>query len=118
MTDGRPDPERGPHPKGLIYYDRTGHMAAQIMPDRAHPKWAASEPTCDEAKAALAGYTAYFGTYTVDERARTVTHHRIGNIAPGRPVDRVRRYEFVSRDRLILTPAEAPNTHLTWERIR
>src|SRR5262249_50010871 len=29
----------GAHPKGLIYYDNTGHMAAQIAPDRVRPSW-------------------------------------------------------------------------------
>ncbi|MSQ15053.1 MAG: hypothetical protein EXR50_04220 [Dehalococcoidia bacterium] len=32
---------RGPHPTGVIYYDGTGHMAVQIMPDRARPRYAA-----------------------------------------------------------------------------
>jgi hypothetical protein len=40
-------------------------MAVQIMPDRDRPKFANSQPTPDEAKSALVGYTAYFGTYTV-----------------------------------------------------
>lgn len=118
MRNEQPDPERGAHPKGLIYYDQTGHMAVQIMPDRMRPKYAASEPTPDEVKAALTGYTAYFGTYTLDEHAGTVTHHRIGNIKPGAAVDVVRRFEIVSDGHLILTPVEEPNVRLTWERIK
>src|SRR5580698_7093904 len=54
------DPSGALHPTGLIYYDGTGHMAAQIMPDRLRPKYAGAEPTPDEAKAALTGYIAYF----------------------------------------------------------
>src|SRR5258708_39348178 len=80
--NGETEPNRGPHPTGLIYYERTGHMAVQIMPDRVRSKYTGSEPTPDEAKAAITGYTAYFGTYTIDESARTVTHHRMGNIHP------------------------------------
>jgi len=83
MENGQPDPKRGAQPTGLIHYDNTGHMAVQIMPERPRPKYAGPEPTPDEAKAAVIGYTAYFGTYTLDERARTVTHHRQGNINPG-----------------------------------
>ena len=116
-SNGQVDPGRGPHPTGLIYYDGTGHMAVQIVPDRARPKHAGSEPTPDEAKAAISGYTAYFGTYTIDERARTVTHHRTGNISPGAAVDVVRRYEFAPGDRLVLRPVEGRN-ELTWERIK
>jgi len=115
--DGKPDPDRGEHPTGLIYYDGTGRMAVQIMPDRARPKFAGPQPTPDEARAALIGYTAYFGTYSVDERAHTVTHHREGNINPGALGDFVRRYEFAAGDRLILMPVESQN-RLTWERVK
>jgi len=114
---GQKDPNRGSHPAGLIYYDATGHMAVQIMPDRLRPKYAGTEPTPEEAKAAITGYTAYFGTYTINEEARTVTHHRTGNINPGGLGDFVRRYEFAPGDRLILRPLESMN-ELTWERIK
>ena len=91
------------------------------MPDRARQKYAAPLPTPDEAKAALIGYTAYFGTYTIDEKPRIVTHHRKGNINPGGLDDGVRHYEFAPGDRLILTPEvtpPTPPTHLTWERLK
>ena len=118
ITDnGRIDTHRGPRPSGLIYYDAKGYMAVQIMPDRPRPKYAGASPTPDEAKAAISGYTAYFGTYTMDERARTVTHHRTGDINPGPLGDFVRRYEFASEDRLILRPVES-KTALTWERVK
>ena len=108
-------PNRGAHPTGLIYDDAAGHMAAQIMPDRPRPKYVGSQPTPEEAKTALSGYTAYFGTYIIDERARTVTHHRKGCVNPGLVgVDAVRRYEFAAGDRLILSPVENPSAHLTW----
>jgi hypothetical protein len=116
-ADGKMDPNRGPRPTGMIYYDAKGNMAVQIMPDRPRPKFAAASPTPDEAKAAMVGYTAYFGTFSIDERARTVTHHRTGNINPGAFGDFVRRYEFASEDRLILRPVESMNA-LTWERIK
>jgi hypothetical protein len=110
---------RGANPTGLLYYDNTGHMAAQIMPDRPRPKYAAAAPTPEEAKAALTGYSAYFGTYRVDEAAHTVTHHRLGSIIPGDVGgDFVRRYEFVGADRLVLTPLEGPGRQITWDRIR
>jgi hypothetical protein len=115
--NGRMDLHRGVHPPGLIYYDAHGYMAVQIMPDRPRPKFAAQSPTPDEAKAALSGYTAYFGTYSIDERAGTVTHHRTGDIYPGPFGDLVRRYEFASGDRLILRPVEN-RTALTWERVK
>ncbi len=110
--------ERGPRPTGLITYDASGWMAAQIQPDRAPVTLAGETPTGEEAQAALRGYTAYFGTYTVDEIAKTVTHHRAASVSPGwekRP-DFVRAYEFVGENRVVLRPVGA--THdLVWERL-
>lgn len=106
----------GAHPTGVIHYDATGHMAVQIMPDRPRPTWTGS-PTPEQARDTILGYVAYFGTYTIDERAGTVTHRRAGTLSPG-PVDFVRKYEFVAGDRLILTPVGNPTTHLTWELVK
>lgn len=113
--DGKPRPGRGVDPKGMIYYDPSGAMAAQIAPDR-HVKMAGAEPTPEEAKAALADYVAYFGTYTINERAGTVTHHRQGNVQPGDRPDLVRTYGFVG-DRLILRPVGSKQ-EVVWERFK
>jgi len=113
--DGQPRPNRGASPKGIIFYTGGGHMAAQIAPDR-NLKMAGSAPTPDEAKAALADYIAYFGTYTLDERTRTVTHHRQGSVQPDGMPDLVRNYEFVG-DRLILRPI-GTKQEVVWERIK
>jgi hypothetical protein len=103
---------------GLMYYDRLGNMAAQVMPNLPRPKYAGAQPTPDEAKAAITGYLAYFGTYTVDDTARTITHHRKGNINPGQTTnDAVRAYVFAPNDRLILTPAGSAN-QIIWERAK
>jgi hypothetical protein len=103
---------------GIMIYDSLGNMAAQVMPNRVRRKYAAAEPTPDEAKDAITGYLAYFGTYTVDEGARMITHHRKGNINPGGVGDDVvRTYVFESNDRLVLTPAGSTNK-IVWERAR
>jgi Lipocalin-like domain len=116
-ANGEKDPLRGPNPAGLIMYDPYGNMAVQIMPDRERPKFASNQATPEEAQTALLGYTAYFGTYSVDPGASTVTHHRQGNINPGAIGDYVRRYQFAGDDRLILQPLESQN-QLTWERVK
>src|SRR5262245_18254602 len=56
-----------------------------------------------------------FGTYSVDERAGTVTHRRHASVQPGDVGDLVRGYAFEG-DRLILRP---PGTtyEVIWERI-
>jgi hypothetical protein len=55
---------------GYITYDRTGFMSVQFMQLNRTKQSGAT------------GYTAYFGSYTVDESTRTVTHHIVGDINP------------------------------------
>jgi hypothetical protein len=113
-VNGQARPDRGAKPKGIIIYDAHGHMACHVAPDREVTK-AGDKPTGEEAIAALDGHIAYFGTYSVDERARTVTHHRQGSVQPGDKGDVVRGYEFVG-DRLILRPV-GTTAEVVWERI-
>jgi hypothetical protein len=100
-VDGKPDVARGTNPKGLIVYDPSGHMAVHVTPEK---------PTKS------AGVVAYFGAYSIDERAGTVTHHKHASVQPGDGGDVVRAYEFAG-DRLILRPVEAKNSAIIWERI-
>ena len=107
--------DRGANPKGMIYYGPQGEMAVQIAPDVKRAR-AGAVMTPQEALTAVKDYIAYFGTYTVDEAAGTVTHHRQDSLQPGDRGDLVRRYEL-NGDRLVL---RAPNSTLevTWERIK
>jgi hypothetical protein len=107
--------DRGANPKGMIYYGPHGEMAVQIAPDVKRTR-AGAAITPGEALTAVKDYIAYFGTYTVDEAAGTVTHHRHDSLQPGDKSDLVRRYEL-DGDRLVL---RAPNSTLevTWERIK
>jgi hypothetical protein len=106
---------RGANPKGIIYYGAHGEMSVQVAPDVNRTR-AGAEMTPEEAKIAVKDYIAYFGTYTIDAQAGTVTHHRQDSIQPGDSGDLIRRYEFVD-DRLVLRP---PNStmEVTWERIK
>ena len=114
-VDGKPDAARGANPKGIILYDPSGHMAVHVTPEKL-PRPDGGELTAADAKVALAGVVAYFGAYTIDERAGTVTHHKHASVQPGDGGDVVRAYEFAG-DRLILRPVEAKNTAIVWERI-
>ena len=107
--------DRGANPKGMIYYGPHGEMAVQIAPDVAR-KRAGKVMTAEEAKIALTDYIAYFGTYSVDERAGTVTHHRQDSIQPGDAGDLVRRYE-ITGDRLVLRALNS-TLEVAWERIK
>ena len=107
---------------GYITYADTGHMGVHIMP-RSRSRFASNPPTGEEALAALRGYTAYFGSFTVDDADQFVVHHRFGQINPGGAVDAKRFYDFEG-ERLILTPAPADGSgkenatlRLVWERL-
>jgi hypothetical protein len=110
----------GAAPLGQITYTGDGHMLAQLGP-AARPKVRAADATPDQVRELLRTQTSYFGTFTVDERARTVTHHRDGSQVPGER-DFVRSIEL-SGSRLVLT---TPTTvvdgkkrfaRITWERV-
>jgi len=112
---------RGASPTGIIMYDANGYMNVQITPDRPRPKYTGT-PTPEQALDAMRGYTAYWGTYTIDEKNQTVTHHRLGMLDGG-IVDYVRTFELKDGGtRVVLTPISGgttnPPIHLTWERVR
>lgn len=115
--DGKVNPLRGGHPTGYIFYMATGEMGAMIQPERAPIAMAGREPSGPEAQAALKGYTAYFGTYTVDETTRIVTHHPKASVQPGYETEVRRRYRFETDDRVVLGNP-AGKSALTWERVK
>jgi hypothetical protein len=96
-------------------YDATGHMAVQIQPDRRRASWSGHQPNAEQALDAVTGYTAYFGTYKVDEATHMLTHHREGALNFDM-IDYVVAYEFDATGRLVLTgPAGG---RVVWERIK
>lgn len=114
---------------GFIIYANTGHMGVQFQ-NRVRVRFAGNVPTGEEAQAALRSYTAYFGTFDVDDRSaeKRVIHHRMGNINPGGATEVFRYYDFVTMpngsERLILTPPPADGggkgkatRRLVWQRI-
>lgn len=102
---------------GLLHYTRSGLVAAQCVISTESP-----DP---ELQATLGGYVAYFGSYTVDEAARTVRHRIQGSNIPSY-VGKVlpREYELVG-DRLTLFARLADQAvvdpgvraEIVWERV-
>ena len=116
----------GENARGLLIYTPDGCMSGQIMrPERPRfQEGALAGGSAAEIRAALLGYVAYFGTYAVNESARTVTHEVIGSWYPNFVGSRqVRHYEFEGPDRLLLrTPPRASGREtqtdlLVWERL-
>jgi hypothetical protein len=122
---GTPRPYWGEQPTGLIIYTADGQMAAQLY-DPRRPRlgvpWEAATP--DAARAAFVGLSTYFGTYTVDSKARTVTHTVEGAMAPDWIGSKlVRSYRFLDPDRIELSVvADAQvvvnGLVLVWQRVR
>jgi hypothetical protein len=75
LPDGRKVQRFGEHPKGLHVFLPNGRFFLMIArPDL--PKIASNDsmnPTPEEAKALSVGTLAYYGTYTVNEKDRTIT---------------------------------------------
>jgi hypothetical protein len=119
------------HPTGVIIYDRSGWMSVQID-IRGTRKPFVNGPaggTSEEKVAAFDNYIAYYGTYTLDLKAQTVTHHLQDASSPNwRGVNNVRWFEFQGNDRLLLIPREDgkggvidrknATFKLLWERIK
>jgi len=116
---------------GYIIYDSTGHMAVQINRRSDRPKFkagSATKGTPEEIKAAFVNYTAYYGTYEVNEKEGIVIHRLEGSVFPNDiGKDNIRYYEL-SGDRITLTvplivggkmaPKSASPRRLIWERVK
>jgi hypothetical protein len=77
------DPVLGEKPTGRLVYDASGAMMLQMM--RGGRKDAISTPSATRDKTSprvILGYDSYFGRYTVDEKAGTLTHHVEGSLFP------------------------------------
>jgi lipocalin-like protein len=134
--EGNPPGRSGVYdrPTGLLMYDPSGRVSVQIVLRADRKSFAPYTKgllgaTVDEKAAAFDSYAAYFGTYAVDAKAGTVTHHLEDNLVPGRrETDNVRWFEFQGDDRLFLIPMEDGQGgvisrrdaayKLLWERIK
>jgi lipocalin-like protein len=73
----------GEQPLGRLFYDASGVMMLQMMRQGRPAAIGTPANPRDAANARVVlGYDAYFGTYTVDERAGTITHRVEGSLFP------------------------------------
>jgi hypothetical protein len=75
--DGKKTDFYGPNPQGQMTFDPNGRISF-IVTRSDLPKFASNNRqtgTPEENKAIVQGSLAYFGTYSVDEAAKTVTIH-------------------------------------------
>lgn len=77
----RVEPSLGEDPVALLTYDRSGHFAAQFMKRDRSAVLSEGPIGAANNTRAQAGYDAYFGTYTVDDAANTVTQRLLGSLS-------------------------------------
>jgi hypothetical protein len=112
-----PNPVGGVNPTGTVMYDAAGHVSLQIMPSGRPPSLNILQPLSPEqAKEALFGYIAYYGTYTLDERTRTMHIHFDGSLNPSMVGTNGERYYEFNGNRMKFRAGA--NTTLSWERVR
>jgi len=116
----------GESPKGVIMYDAHGNMAAQLF--RADRQDFASEDRTaasdSEIRSAFLSFTAYYGTFTVDDVKGVVTHHVEGSLLPNWVGGDQHRNFKLDGDKLTLSPpprvvdGQQQVSSLVWERVR
>ena len=90
-----------PQPRGMLIYTRDGHVSVQLMYLRS-----ASSLSNEYVRN---GYEASFGSYTIDEKTHTLTHHVEGSITGdllvGKGLPRI--YTLTGDGHLIIRSAKA-----------
>jgi len=99
----------------------SGHVMRVDRPTFASDDWGSG--TDAEVRAAFEGHVSYFGTYTIDTSARTVTHHVRGASYPNwMGHDQIRYYRIDASHLVLSTPPILDRREwlkyiLTWERM-
>lgn len=118
-ADGTVSYPMGDDVAGQLMYDDCGRVSAQLVradqPPFASEDWRQATP--DEMTAAWPNYFGYFGTFTVDADAGTVTHHVDHGWFPNLTgTEQVRNYRFEG-DQLVLDADTAwGRVRVIWER--
>ena len=125
-----PDPGLSATPLGILIYDESGHVAAQLSRrDRTvsmlveECQAAATTNGTPDTSQTILGYDAYFGTYKVNDQAGIVTHHLEAALWPGDIGKDIDRHFTVSGDHLTITFSTSTKEGvkvtrtLVWERV-
>jgi hypothetical protein len=110
--------------RGRITYEPDGRMAVQIM-NPSRPGFASDDPLVTseaEVREAFGGYTAYYGTYSVNPDDRTIIHHIEAALLPNWVgTDQQRHFEFNGKYLTLKGPLLLGGVQgfvsLVWERL-
>jgi hypothetical protein len=114
----------GKDAQGRLIYEPDGRMAVQLMnPNR--PGFASDDPMVTseaEVRAAFGGYTAYYGTYSVNPDDQTIVHHIEAALLPNWVgTDQRRHFEFDGKYLTLKGPLLLGGVQgvvsLVWERL-
>ncbi len=94
----------GDDARGQLMYDSLGRMSV-VLARADRGQFVSGDPARgapEEIKAAFEGFSAYYGTYDVDEALGTVTHHVEANLFPNWAGTDQRRFFTLTGRRLTL----------------
>ena len=108
---------------GYIMYTADGHMSVLLM-DNHRPEWKDAEvPSDAERLSAIKGFRGYSGTYSVDPKECTITHHVEIDFCPNHVgIERKRHYvltgDLVEMHVLSpVPPGHRKGRYLVWQRM-
>lgn len=120
--DGQITYPYGEKPVGRITYDSASRMSAILMRPGRKSTLASGvtlsigNAGVEEIREAVNGFTAYYGTFDIDEAKTTVIHHVEAALVPSWVGTDLKRTYAFSGNRLTLTATGARTTVLVWER--
>jgi hypothetical protein len=123
-SSGRKAYPFGKDARGRISYEPDGRMAVQLM-NPSRPRFTSGDPLVTseaEVRSAFAGYTAYYGTYTVNFDEKTVVHHIEAALLPNWVgTDERRHFEYdgkyLTLTGALLIGGVRGSAVLVWERL-
>ncbi len=124
LADGttRPDPQTGPKGVGYLIYTKTGQVCV-VVGNSERPRWQSPQaPTEGEVRNAFDGFTAYAGTFQVNETEHAVVHHIEIDRVPNSVGAERKRFCSLAGNRLTLKaapplPAGVQQWTIVWERV-
>jgi hypothetical protein len=122
QEDGSKVDTFGPNPVGILMLDGDGLLSLQEMRSDL-PQFGTNnrqEGTADENKAIVQGSICYFGTYTIDEAAKTLIFHLEGCSFPNWNGTEQKRSFTLTGDELTWTGVGSSGRpiHTVWKRAK